>query len=95
MHPEALTQRARRHGWKVASAEGPVIAVERHHWRMRVTFTGKAPKTASITGPDLEESRPVNLRLINSLLRASPAEFAAHAHEAIIGKGQNGSQART
>ncbi|GAA3157955.1 hypothetical protein GCM10020001_097500 [Nonomuraea salmonea] len=95
MHPEALTRRARRHGWKVASGAGPVVAVERHHWRMRVTFTGTAPQTASIIGPDLEESRPVNLRLINTLLRASPAEIAEHAAEAIIGGRQDGDRART
>ncbi|MEV4566210.1 hypothetical protein AB0K12_20810 [Nonomuraea sp. NPDC049419] len=62
---------------------------------MRVTFTGTAPQTASIAGPDLEESRPVNLRLINTLLRASPAEIAEHAAEAIIGGGQDGDRART
>ncbi|AQZ62918.1 hypothetical protein BKM31_16920 [[Actinomadura] parvosata subsp. kistnae] len=86
MHPDALTHRARRHGWSVETAPGPVLTLRRHCWLLEIAFTGNAPQSARITSPDDHASRPVNLRSINTLLRADPTEIARHAAEAVVGQ---------
>ncbi|SPL88453.1 unnamed protein product [[Actinomadura] parvosata subsp. kistnae] len=86
MHPDALTHRARRHGWSVETAPGPVLTLRRHCWLLEIAFAGDAPQSARITSPDDHASRPVNLRSINALLRADPAEIARHAAEAVVGQ---------
>ncbi|GAA4979174.1 hypothetical protein GCM10023334_107060 [Nonomuraea thailandensis] len=86
MHPDALTRRARRHGWTVETAAGPVLTLRRHSWRLEIAFAGDAPRSARITGPDDQGSRPVNLRSINALLRAEPHELARNAAAAIVGE---------
>ncbi|MGR6924638.1 hypothetical protein ACU635_61195 [[Actinomadura] parvosata] len=90
MHPDALTRRARRHGWSVETGPGPgpgpVLTLRRHCWLLEIAFAGDAPQSARITSPDDHASRPVNLRSINSLLRADPTEIARHAAEAIVGE---------
>ncbi|MFB9472196.1 hypothetical protein ACFFR3_22015 [Nonomuraea salmonea] len=85
MHPDALIRRGRHHGWTVTTDAAPAITLERHPWHITVTFTGMVPRTAFITGPGLGKARPINLRRINTLLRASPADIAEHAAQAIMG----------
>uniref|UniRef100_UPI003F49218A hypothetical protein n=1 Tax=Nonomuraea sp. CA-252377 TaxID=3240003 RepID=UPI003F49218A len=86
MHPDALTRRAHRHGWTVETAPGPVITLRRHCWLLEIAFTDNTPQSARITSPHDQNSRPVNLRSINTLLRAEPDELARHTAAAIMGE---------
>ncbi|GAA2212519.1 hypothetical protein GCM10009850_079810 [Nonomuraea monospora] len=92
MHPDALTRRARRHGWTVDTATGPVLTLRRRSWLLEIAFADNAPHSARITSPDNDGSHPVNLRSINALLRAAPDDRAPRRRS--WGSGQAAPQTR-
>jgi hypothetical protein len=89
MHPDVLSRRARQNGWDVQPTPAPSglrITLLRGVWRLDVAFADRVPQAAAIAGPDCREGRPVNLRSINGLLRATPREIGERARKAIAGR---------
>lgn len=86
MDPDAIARRARRHGWKVHINANPRAILRRPPWQLEITFADNAPIAANIAGPGSDASQPINLRSINTLIRARPDEIAQRAVEAILGE---------
>ncbi|MEV0164384.1 hypothetical protein B0I32_116107 [Nonomuraea fuscirosea] len=86
MDPDAIARRARRHGWTVQFSADPGVVLLRRAWRLEITFVGNVPSVARIMGSERDAGRPVNLRSINTLIRARPDEIAQRAAEATLGE---------